>query len=111
MVGGSAAWRLTVPTALCAPVPGSAAILGSWVYRVPCRSLVANARAHGPGDSWEALYLGATEEQPAVWGQRRVGRRRGGFLADVKCGRARGGQSEAPLMVLGTLGPAKCPRL
>lgn len=72
---------------------------------------MASARAHGPGDRWEALYLGAAEEQPAVWGRGRVGRRRGGFLADVKCGRARGGQSEAPLMVLGTLGPAKCPRL
>lgn len=72
---------------------------------------MANARVHGSGARWEALYLGATEEPPTVWGRGRVGRRRGGFLADVKCGRAWGGQSEAPLVVLGTLGPAKCPCL
>lgn len=58
-----------------------------------------------------SLYLGAAEEQPTVWGRGRAGRRRGGFLAEVKTGRAGGGQSEAPLMGLGRLGQAKCPRL
>ena len=42
---GSAAWRLMVPAALCAPVPGSAASLGSWVCRVPCRCWVANTES------------------------------------------------------------------
>ena len=59
-----------------------------------------------------SLYLGAAEEQPMVCrGRGSVGRRRGGFLAEVKSGRACGGQSEAPLMGLGRLGQAKCPHL
>lgn len=56
------------------------------------------------------MCLGAAEEQPAVWGRGEGGQEeRGGFLAGVKCGETAGGQSEAPLMVLGTLGPARVP--